>query len=123
MFNQVLEANGMGQYSMLILMVVMLVMMYFTAYLPQKKRKKEMEEKKRSLKVGDEVVTVGGIRGVVVERKKSTFIILTAKESKIEFLNDALSFIVTNEVFDEEVEEKKESEVEEAKRDETEINK
>ena len=87
---QVLEAQGSGP-TLLILLVVMIAMMYFTGYRPAKKQKEEQEKRKKSLKVGDEIITVGGIKGTVTEIKEGSFIIKSANSGEIEFVMEALS--------------------------------
>lgn len=91
--NQVLQAAGGGA-SLLILLVVMVVMMYFTGYRPAKKQREQQEKRKASLKVGDNVITVGGIKGKVVEITDKSFIIESANSGKIEFVMEALSHIL-----------------------------
>lgn len=49
------------------MMIVVFVFFYFFAIRPQKKREKQMTEMRNALKVGDRVVTIGGIRGKVTK--------------------------------------------------------
>ena len=60
--------------SMLVMIVVMIVMVYFMMIRPEKKRKKEAEQLRSSVTVGDEITTIGGITGVVVEVKDERFV-------------------------------------------------
>ena len=55
---------GMG--STVIMMVLMGAIFYFMLIRPENKRKKEAEQMRSDVKVGDEVVTIGGICGKVV---------------------------------------------------------
>ncbi len=58
----------MDQSTMSLLMMVgMLVLFYFLLIRPQKKREKKVQEMRSSLKVGDKVITIGGIRGKIVK--------------------------------------------------------
>lgn len=68
---------GAGIGGMLIPLVIMFVLLYFVAIRPQKKRDKEMKEMQESLQVGDEVVTGGGIVGIVVSVGEDTVVIET----------------------------------------------
>lgn len=68
---------GAGMGSTLLLMVAMFAGLYFIAIRPQKKRDKEMKEMQESLQVGDEVVTGGGIVGIVVSVGEDTVVIET----------------------------------------------
>ena len=83
-------AGGMG--SSVVMLVVMLVVFYFMLIRPENKRKKEAEEMRSSLKVGDEITTIGGITGVVVDVKNEKFVIETGLDQvRIEFAKWALS--------------------------------
>lgn len=53
----------------LILPIAFLVFFYLFAIRPQKKREKEIREMRDSLKVGDQIVTIGGILGRVIKVK------------------------------------------------------
>ena len=55
----------------------MFVLLYFVAIRPQKKRDRELKEMQESLQVGDEVVTGGGIVGIVVSVGEDTVVIET----------------------------------------------
>ncbi|OLS01669.1 preprotein translocase subunit YajC [Tissierella creatinophila] len=57
----------------LIIPIGFLVVFYLFAIRPQKKKEKEIKSMRDSLKVGDEVITIGGIYGKI----------LLAKEDKI----------------------------------------
>src|SRR3954453_8424629 len=49
------------------MIVLLFGVMYFMMIRPQQKRRREAEQMQRSLTVGDEVVTIGGLHGTVVE--------------------------------------------------------
>lgn len=55
--------------------LVFFAMFYFFAIRPQKKRQKEITEMRESLKVGDQVITIGGIHGKIVKLKDETITI------------------------------------------------
>lgn len=50
-------------------MILLFVIMYVILILPQRKREKKNREMLNALKVGDEIVTVGGIMGRVMNIK------------------------------------------------------
>ena len=84
-------AGGMGA-STIIMLVAMIGIFYFMMIRPENKRKKEAEQMRSSLKVGDEIVTIGGIHGKVVNVKEDKFVIETgADQVRIEFAKWALS--------------------------------
>ncbi len=54
------------QLSSLVLPFIFIIIFYFLLIRPQQKRDKSIKEMRSSLKVGDNVVTIGGIVGNVV---------------------------------------------------------
>ena len=85
------NTGAMGA-STIIMLVAMLGIFYFMMIRPENKRKKEAEQMRSSLKVGDEIVTIGGIHGKVVNVKEDKFVIESgADQVRIEFAKWALS--------------------------------
>lgn len=68
--------------STLLVYAVVILGLYFVMVRPNQKRKKQEEEMKKSLTIGDEVTTIGGIVGRVVSLKEDsdTLVIETASE-------------------------------------------
>ena len=67
-------------YSALFMMVIVFVLMYFIMIRPQNKKRKEEQKMRNSIRVGDEIVTIGGICGRVVNVKEDTLIIETGAD-------------------------------------------
>jgi preprotein translocase subunit YajC len=89
MFNVLMGADG-G--SMIIMIVLMIAVFYFMLIRPENKRKKEAENMRSALKVGDEITTIGGVVGTVVNVKEDKFVVETgADQVRIEFQKWALS--------------------------------
>ena len=63
--------------SMFIPMAILLAMLYFIGIRPQKKRDQEMKDMQANIQVGDEIVTGGGIVGIVVSIGDDTVVIET----------------------------------------------
>ena len=83
---------GAGGGSTIIMLVVMVAVFYFLLIRPESKRKKEAEQMRSNVKVGDEVTTIGGIVGKVVNVKDEKFVLETgADQVRIEFAKWALS--------------------------------
>ena len=81
-----------GGASSIIMMVAMVAVFYFLLIRPENKRKKEAEQMRSAVKVGDEVTTIGGVVGTVVNVKDDKFVIETgADQVRIEFAKWALS--------------------------------
>lgn len=79
----------------LALLAVMFGAMYFLMIRPQKKRQEEMAKVRDNLKIGDTIVTIGGIRGKVVSLSEDAFEIETGQDHhRMEFLRNALSYVV-----------------------------
>ena len=91
------EAGGIGVLLIQLLPFLILIpLMYFLMIRPQKKKQKEEQKMRDSLRVGDEVTTIGGITGIVTSVKDDTFVIETgAARNKITFKKWALQSIQT----------------------------
>ncbi len=82
--------------SMVLPLVIMFALLYFIAIRPQKKRDKELKEMQDSLQVGDEIVTGGGIVGIVVSVGEDTVVIETGgAKFKLRIKNWAITENVT----------------------------
>ena len=84
-------AGGLGL-SPIIMLVLMIGVFYFLLIRPENKRKKEAEKMRSNVKVGDEITTIGGVNGIVVDVKEEKFVMETgADRVRIEFQKWALS--------------------------------
>ena len=70
----------MGTLGMLLPMVIMFAILYFFMIRPQKKKDKEIQDMRSGLQIGDEVITTGGIIGIVVSLKEDTLVIETGSD-------------------------------------------
>ena len=59
----------------IIMLVLILVVFYFFMIRPQMKKQKELKKFRESIKVGDKVVTIGGIHGKILELNDTTVLI------------------------------------------------
>lgn len=85
-------AGGSSMGATIIMLIAMVAIFYFMLIRPENKRKKEAEQLRSSLKVGDQVTTIGGIIGTVVSIKEDKFVIETgADQVRIELQKWALS--------------------------------
>ena len=69
-----------GGYSSIIMIVLILVIFYLFLILPENKKKKAAEELRNSLKIGDDVTTIGGILGTVCAVKENSVVIETGAD-------------------------------------------
>lgn len=72
-----------GSTGMLVMMVALFAIMYFFMIRPQQKKQKALQAARNAIKVGDKVVTAGGIHGKVKEVNDSTFVLEIAEGVKI----------------------------------------
>lgn len=83
-------ANGMN----ILLLVAFLALIYFMMIRPQKKKEKADNEMRESLKVGDEIMTIGGVVGKIIKINEKSVIITTgADKTKIEFVKSAIASV------------------------------
>ena len=77
-------------------LALIIVVFYFLLIRPQKKRQKEEQQMRNNLRVGDELVTIGGICGRVVNLKDDTVTIESgADRTKIVFQKSAIQTVLT----------------------------
>ena len=76
---------------------LILVIFYFLILLPMKRRQKKIQEFQDSLKVGDRVVTTGGIYGTVQGVEGDAVHLRIAENVKVKVARSAVSGIITGE--------------------------
>ena len=69
-----------GGASMIIMLIAMFAIFYFLIIRPENKRKKKTEEMRSSLSVGDEITTIGGITGKIVQITEETITFETGED-------------------------------------------
>ncbi len=69
-----------GNILSIAVLVLMLVVMYFVMIRPQRKRQKEEAQMRNNLRVGDEITTIGGICGRVLQVKEDSLVIETGAD-------------------------------------------
>jgi len=73
-------AEGSAGLGIFLPLILMLAMLYFLMIRPESKRKKQAEEMRSSLKKGDQITTIGGIIGKIVQVTDETIIIETSED-------------------------------------------
>ena len=85
-----------GQFTtMIISMVLIIVVFYFILIRPQKKKDKEAKAMRENIQIGDEIMTIGGIVGLVVRKSEDTVVIETGDKSKLRIKNWAVQENIT----------------------------
>lgn len=79
MVNMLLSGDSSGM-SQLTLMILMFGAMYFLLIAPNRKKDKRQSEMRAKLEVGDEVVTEGGVIGLVTSIREDTVVIETGSD-------------------------------------------
>lgn len=90
-------------------LIALFGVMYFLMIRPQQKQQKQLMEMRNSIKVGDEVITIGGIKGTVVALTDDTVVLETSSQkTRIEFVRNAIASNVKSVVAKENKKEEKE---------------
>lgn len=72
-----MDASQLQNFYPFLMMALFLVVFYFILIRPQKKKEKALKDMISSLKVGDEVASIGGIHGKINRVKDNLFILET----------------------------------------------
>lgn len=82
----------LGMLTMIIPLALMILVFWFLIIRPEKKRTRELQNMLDNLQVADEVVTNGGIIGLVVSVHEDTVLIETGSDrTKIRVLKSAIA--------------------------------
>ena len=86
-------ASGSGSmWSSIIMMALIIVVFWFFIIRPQRKKDKETAKMRSELQVGDEIVTIGGIIGIIVSMREDSLVIETGSDrSKVRLARWAIS--------------------------------
>ena len=76
-------ASSTQNWSSILMMVAIFAIFYFLMIRPQQKRQKAIRNSRDAMKVGDKVVTSGGIYGKIKEINDTTFLIDIAESVRI----------------------------------------
>lgn len=74
--------------------IVMVLIFYFLLYRPQKKAQDERNKMLDSLKVGNRVITLGGIYGTIVSIKDEIVTVKIADKVDVEVSRNAINGVV-----------------------------
>jgi preprotein translocase subunit YajC len=92
-----LQSTQQGAGIMNFLMIaVLIIVVYFFMLRPQQKKQKEIQKMRESLKVGDRIVTSGGIYGKLKEINDTYFIVEIAENTRVK-IDKASVFAAANE--------------------------
>ncbi|NIL95335.1 MAG: preprotein translocase subunit YajC [Woeseiaceae bacterium] len=89
-----------GGFSPLLVMVAFIALMYFIAIRPNQKRQKEHAQLVAALKVGDEVLTTGGILGIITGISDHYAVVKIADNTEIKIQKTSVAAVVPKDTFD-----------------------
>jgi preprotein translocase subunit YajC len=102
------QGGLLGSLGMLAPLLLMFVVLYFLMIRPQKKKEKALREQINAMKVGDNIMTIGGIVGRVASIANDEVTIYTSvANTMMTFKKSAISTIITPQVETAAEEEKK----------------
>ena len=84
-----------GGWGMLLMIGMLFVIMYFFMIRPQQKKQKEIQKMREALKVGDRVITSGGVYGKIKEIEDTAIIVEIAEGVRVK-VDKASVFAATN---------------------------
>ncbi|WP_300409682.1 preprotein translocase subunit YajC [Lagierella sp.] len=98
-------------------MIIIFAAMYFFMIRPTQKREKEVRKMRDNLKVGDRIITIGGIKGTILKLGDDFVVIESSNaKTKLEFVKSAVGTVIrddSSEVVKETKEDKSDSKEEE----------
>ncbi len=83
MLTVMLQAQGGGDFSFILMMVAIFAIMYFFMIRPQNKKQKEIANFRKNLEVGQSIITAGGIYGKIKEIEDNSVVVEIASGVKI----------------------------------------
>jgi len=91
------SAGGFGGIGMtLFYVVIMIAVFYFLLIRPQKKQEKQKRQMLDDMRVGDDVITIGGVMGRIVSVKDESVMIESgADRTKLRFEKSAIKEVLT----------------------------
>ena len=92
-----MDAEMMAQLSSWGPIVILVLFFYFLLYRPQKQAQKKRDAMLSALKVGDEIITLGGMHGNITVLDENTVTLRAADGVNIVFERSAISSVNTSE--------------------------
>lgn len=84
------DGGEQGGFMTFLPLILVIVVFYFFFIRPQMKKSKEQKKFREELKKGDEVLTIGGIRGKISRIDETDVVIETEGQTKIKVVKSAL---------------------------------
>ena len=91
------QGQGGSPWSSILMMVAIVAIFYFFMIRPQQKKQKDIKKMREAMKVGDKVVTSGGIYGKIKDINDTTFTLEVAENVRIK-VDKASVFATANDI-------------------------
>jgi|SRR5687768_1934370 len=88
----IFQSGASGLIQLLPILLIILVF-YFLIIRPQQRRQRQLQETIANLKIGDRVVTNGGVIGVITTVRDTSFLIRSADKTILEIARTAVAGI------------------------------
>ena len=85
--------TGLGGLAQLLPIVLIIAVFYVLLIRPQQKRQRQLQETIATLKIGDRVITTGGVIGVITTVRDTSFLIRSADKSILEIARSSVAGI------------------------------
>ena len=92
-----MDAEMMAQLSSWGPIVILVLFFYFLLYRPQKQAQKKRDAMLAALKLGDEIITLGGMHGKITALDDKSVTLRVAEDVNIVFERSAISAVNTSE--------------------------
>ena len=93
MFTLLILQSGAGGLIQLMPILLIILVFYFLIIRPQQKRQRQLQETIANLKIGDRIVTTGGVIGVITTVRDTSFLIRSADKSILEIARTSIAGI------------------------------
>ena len=88
-------AQGGDPMKTIIMFGILFVVMWVVMIRPQQKRQKELKARQESLKVGDKIITIGGVHASVNSISEKTISLRVADNTFVKYDRSAIATVVT----------------------------
>jgi preprotein translocase subunit YajC len=89
----ILQSPGAGGLIQLMPILLIILVFYFLIIRPQQKRQRQLQDTIANLKIGDRIVTTGGVIGVITTVRDTSFLIRSADKSILEIARTSIAGI------------------------------
>lgn len=89
-----LQAGGGSDWMQIAFIGGLFVVFYFFFLRPQQKKAKETKKMQEDLKIGDKIITMGGLHGRIIDSKSTTVVVELSKGNNVEVERTSINVIV-----------------------------